>query len=61
MAPKDTEAETAPKSFVIRSGELTKAASRLTLDLRRVMEPNTASNLKVRAFVQSCALLMIFD
>lgn len=44
---KDLEAEKAPKSFVIRSGELTRAASQLTLDLRRVMEPHTASQLKV--------------
>lgn len=47
LQSKEIEAVHAPKSFVIRSGELTKAASQLTLDFRRVMEPHTATNLKV--------------
>ena len=37
-----------PKSFVIRSGKVTKAVHQLVLDVRRVMEPNTAIRLKER-------------
>lgn len=37
-----------PKSFVIRASNMTKAASQLVNDLRRMMEPNTASRLKER-------------
>lgn len=35
-----------PKSFVIRASEMTKSASQLVHDLRRVMEPNTATRLR---------------
>lgn len=39
---------TAPKSFVIRSSGLSRFASQLALDIRKVMEPNTATRLKER-------------
>ena len=35
-----------PKSFVIRASEMTKSATQLVHDLRRVMEPNTATRLR---------------
>lgn len=41
-------AGTAPKSFVIRSSGLSRFASQLALDVRKVMEPNTATRLKER-------------
>lgn len=37
-----------PKSFVIRAGTLSRTAQQLEADLRRVMEPNTASRLRER-------------
>lgn len=42
-----------PKSFVIRASEMTKAARQLVQDLRRVMEPNTASRLRVRCLLMT--------
>jgi ribosome biogenesis protein SSF1/2 len=35
-----------PRSFVIRASEMTKSATQLVHDLRRVMEPNTATRLR---------------
>lgn len=35
-----------PKSFVLRTGQISKLASQLLMDLRKVMEPNTASRLQ---------------
>jgi ribosome biogenesis protein SSF1/2 len=42
-----------PKSFVIRTGKttvdpLSSVLAQLVLDVRRIMEPNTASRLRVR-------------
>ncbi|KAK9767003.1 rRNA-binding ribosome biosynthesis protein [Basidiobolus ranarum] len=37
-----------PKSFVLRSGPVGKAVTILSRDLRKVMEPNTATKLKER-------------
>ncbi|KAJ3333613.1 hypothetical protein HDU76_006103 [Blyttiomyces sp. JEL0837] len=37
-----------PKSFVIKSGQVGASLQLLVKDMRRVMEPNTASNLKER-------------
>eukprot|EP00794_Sanderia_malayensis_P016228 gene16228-17865_t len=37
-----------PRSFVMHRGEIGKAMLQLEMDLRRVMEPYTAVNLKVR-------------
>ncbi|CCU99149.1 unnamed protein product [Malassezia sympodialis ATCC 42132] len=38
----------APKSFVIRGGKVGKSVSALVRDVRRIMEPNTASRLQER-------------
>ncbi|KAI9281325.1 Brix domain-containing protein [Umbelopsis sp. AD052] len=38
----------APKSFVIRSGAVGRSVTALVKDVRRLMEPNTASHLKER-------------
>ena len=40
--------EKTPKSFVIKSGSVSADVAQLVTDLRRVMEPNTATNLKER-------------
>lgn len=46
-APEDKKA--VPKSFVVRSGsDISKSGAQLVRDLRKVMEPNTASRLKER-------------
>ncbi|CAE6504657.1 unnamed protein product [Rhizoctonia solani] len=37
-----------PKSFVVKHGQVGPALSQLVRDLRKVMEPNTASRLRVR-------------
>ncbi|KAJ2957950.1 hypothetical protein NQZ79_g6412 [Umbelopsis isabellina] len=38
----------APKSFVMRSGAVGRSVTALVKDVRRMMEPNTASNLRER-------------
>lgn len=38
-----------PKSFIIKHGQVGSSLSQLVRDLRKVMEPNTATRLKVRA------------
>ncbi|OXB34686.1 ribosome biogenesis protein SSF1/2 [Cryptococcus neoformans] len=40
--------ENVPKSFVIKSGHVTKSISQLVRDTRKIMEPNTASRLRER-------------
>ncbi|EJT46811.1 rRNA binding protein [Trichosporon asahii var. asahii CBS 2479] len=42
------EADKVPKSFVIKSGNVTKSVGALVRDVRKVMEPNTATRLKER-------------
>jgi ribosome biogenesis protein SSF1/2 len=37
-----------PKSFVIKHGQVGSSLTQLVRDVRKVMEPNTASRLKVR-------------
>lgn len=36
-----------PKSFIIKHGQVGSSLAQLVRDLRKVMEPNTASRLKV--------------
>jgi len=43
----DTEFAKAPKSFVIKTGIVGRGVAQLVRDIRKVMEPNTASNLRV--------------
>ena len=45
----EPEGKKIPKSFVMERGTVGRAVSRLVLDTRRVMEPHTASKLKVSA------------
>lgn len=40
-------AEGVPKSFVIKHGQVGSSLTQLVRDVRKVMEPNTASRLKV--------------
>ncbi len=42
------EAARAPHSFVVHRGSVGKSVQELVRDFRKVMEPNTASNVKVR-------------
>jgi len=46
------EATDAPKSFIIKHGQVGSSLSQLVRDMRKVMEPNTASRLKVRVFYE---------
>ena len=39
--------ESIPKSFIIKHGYVGSSVTQLVRDLRQVMEPNTASRLKV--------------
>jgi hypothetical protein len=45
---------TVPKSFVIRHGQVGSSLTQLVRDMRRLMEPHTASRLKV------CVLILIY-
>lgn len=40
--------QNAPKSFVIKHGQVGSSLTQLVRDVRKVMEPNTASRLRVR-------------
>ena len=44
-----TKDNAVPKSFIFKKGKVTKNTAQLILDLRRVMEPNTATKLRERA------------
>lgn len=46
-------AEGVPKSFVIKHGQVGSSLTQLVRDVRKVMEPNTASRLKVSTTI-SC-------
>jgi len=41
----------APKSFIIKHGQVGHSLTQLVRDMRKVMEPNTAARLKVRIFL----------
>ncbi|KAJ9108728.1 hypothetical protein QFC21_000048 [Naganishia friedmannii] len=47
-ANAEKEEDKGPKSFVIKSGEVTKSVAQLVRDMRKVMEPGTASRLRER-------------
>jgi ribosome biogenesis protein SSF1/2 len=40
-------AEGIPKSFVIKHGQVGQSLAQLVRDVRKIMEPNTASRLRV--------------
>ena len=42
------ESKPTPHTFVMERGRVGRTLSQLVLDLRRAMEPNTASKLKVK-------------
>jgi len=48
VKPQDAASDGIPKSFVIKAGNVGKSVSQLIRDVRKVMEPNTASRLKER-------------
>lgn len=50
VASNPGAAEGVPKSFVIKHGQVGTSLTQLVRDVRRVMEPYTASRLKVRHF-----------
>ncbi|PPQ74206.1 hypothetical protein CVT26_004497 [Gymnopilus dilepis] len=45
---EDTKASNVPKSIIIKHGQVGHSIAQLVRDLRKVMEPNTASRLKER-------------
>lgn len=47
-----------PKSFVVRAGAVSKLVTQLVADVRRVMEPNTASRLQVLPFAAVILMLV---
>ena len=47
VASNPAVAEGVPKSFVIKHGQVGTSLSQLVRDVRKVMEPNTASRLRV--------------
>ena len=44
--------ENTPKSFVIKHGQVGRSLTQLVHDMRKVMEPNTASKLRVSPVAQ---------
>ncbi|KAL0578421.1 rRNA-binding ribosome biosynthesis protein [Marasmius crinis-equi] len=47
-APTDASTSSDPKSFIIKHGQVGASLAQLVRDMRKVMEPNTASRLKER-------------
>lgn len=45
---RETHPDGVPKSFIIKHGQVGSSITQLVRDMRKVMEPNTASRLKVR-------------
>ncbi|KAI9333780.1 Brix domain-containing protein [Zopfochytrium polystomum] len=48
VRPKEDDYINTPKSLVLGSGEVGRSVRRLIADVRKIMEPNTASNLEAR-------------
>ena len=49
MKEDPNDAKDIPRSFVLSSGAVTKSVKHLVHDFRLVMEPNTATRLKVHS------------
>ena len=47
-AQPEEDDQSGPRSFVVRSGAVTRSTNQLVRDMRKVMEPGTASRLKER-------------
>jgi ribosome biogenesis protein SSF1/2 len=45
---KEETSSGVPKSIIIKHGQIGSSLAQLVRDMRKVMEPNTASRLKVR-------------
>lgn len=58
-AKADTASTGTPKSFIIKHGQVGSSLTQLVRDMRKVMEPNTASRLKVRAYLISFYLMTL--
>ncbi len=52
-------AEGVPKSFVIKHGQIGHSLTQLVRDVRKVMEPNTASRLRVSISLFSVRVIVI--
>jgi len=48
-----------PKSFIIKHGQVGSSVSQLVRDMRKVLEPNTASRLKVCSFQYFITIIII--
>ena len=55
VASNPGSAEGVPKSFVIKHGQVGHSLTQLVRDVRKVMEPNTASRLRVSPPRHVCA------
>lgn len=53
---KDAPSPSVPKSIIIKHGQVGHSLAQLVRDLRKVMEPNTASRLKVRTNLPSISI-----
>jgi len=49
QAQRDVAQSNIPKSFIVKHGQVGNSIAQLVRDLRKVMEPHTASRLKVRS------------
>lgn len=47
---RDAHPDGVPKTFIIKHGQVGSSLAQLVRDMRKVMEPNTASRLKVRTW-----------
>jgi hypothetical protein len=53
IGKEEAENKNLPKAFVMHRGDIGKSVLQLEMDVRHVMEPNTAVNLKVNKLLQS--------
>ena len=60
IAKEEAESKNLPKTFVMHRGDVGKSILQLEMDIRHVMEPNTAVNLKVNKLSQSHFLSILF-
>ena len=56
---KVTAPANGPRSFVIKHGQVGHSLTQLVRDVRKVMEPNTASRLRVSLYVSLTAIACI--
>lgn len=59
-ANAETSSTGTPKSFIIKHGQVGSSLTQLVRDMRKVMEPNTASRLKVRGYPISFYFISLF-